>query len=110
VDGGENVVRWAVRDRSVWRGVSRAEGAEIEKVDSAPRVVWERRVHLMLDVGAEALREERTPRAAPRLDALAYLQRETRAAPQAVHRKLYRVAADGRLVLSTGSRRPPPAK
>lgn len=96
---------WFVRQGEGWTKAADWAGAELERRNSGPGTVWERAIRLSLPAGTEVMRVETRPRPEEPKDPLSYLERDTRAAPRATRRTVFRVERGGRLARAGDARR-----
>ncbi len=92
---GTASVTWFVRVRDAWVAAAQCEGALVESLDAAPRMVWRRRVELRLPRGTRLVRIESAPLPRQR-SPLEYLERGSKSARKQ-RRTEYRVGARGTL-------------
>ncbi|MBX3182334.1 MAG: hypothetical protein KIT72_09215 [Polyangiaceae bacterium] len=100
VPRGTRQVSWLWRraPRDGWQHLAALPGAEVERLEPSPQVVWESRVRVTLPYGSWLMRVESRPGKPEVKSALEHLMGARRTAPRRVIRRYFRVGRRGRLV------------
>ncbi len=89
---------WRAAPGDGWKNVAELPGAERERLDPGPGVVWETRIRAQMAYGSWLMRVETRPGRPEHLNALDYLKRDRRQIARQVVRQHFRVGRRGRLV------------
>ncbi len=89
---------WRRAPRDGWQQVATLPGAEVERLEASPQVVWESRVRVTLPYGSWLMRVESRPGRPEVKSALEHLMGARRGVARRVIRRYFRVGRRGRLV------------
>lgn len=100
--GGVRRVTWLVDQEQEWVSAATFPGAELERRDRGPGMVWLCKVLLRLPLGARLMRVESQPERSEPKDPLAYLWSARRSTDRRVQRSFFEVGDQGRLIRISG--------
>jgi hypothetical protein len=98
VRGGVRRVTWLLDKEDEWISVTQLPGAELERKDRGPGMVWHCRVLVRLPRGARLMRVESQPQRSEPKDPLEYLWSARRSSEKRVQRSYFQVGDQGRLI------------
>ena len=98
VRGGVRRVTWLLDKEDEWISVTQLPGAELERGDRGPGMVWLCRVRLRLPRGARLMRVESQPQRSEPKDPLTYFWSARASTEKRVQRSYFQIGDQGRLI------------